>query len=181
MKITLPQILGLILLGFVIKSCGGPGNPDKEVGNRSQADATSQALAFSQPPQIERPTIQPVQTRTLYVGPTSLNVRSSPNGKVIDKLAHGEMVVVYITRDGWSRISRDEDTERWVSANLLCTTSDCSDIPKWAPKPPAPTPPVVRKSTPSASYGCPCSSNTNCYGPRGGRYCITSGGNKRYR
>ena len=28
---------------------------------------------------------------------------------------------------------------------------------------------------------CSCSSSTNCVGPRGGTYCITSGGNKRYR
>lgn len=28
--------------------------------------------------------------------------------------------------------------------------------------------------------GCPCSGRQVCIGPRGGRYCITSGGNKRY-
>lgn len=27
---------------------------------------------------------------------------------------------------------------------------------------------------------CPCSGSNVCIGPRGGRYCITSGGNKRY-
>lgn len=27
---------------------------------------------------------------------------------------------------------------------------------------------------------CPCSGGSVCVGPRGGRYCITSGGNKRY-
>jgi hypothetical protein len=27
---------------------------------------------------------------------------------------------------------------------------------------------------------CPCSGRDVCIGPRGGRYCITSGGNKRY-
>lgn len=27
---------------------------------------------------------------------------------------------------------------------------------------------------------CPCSGSNICVGPRGGRYCITSGGNKRY-
>ena len=30
-------------------------------------------------------------------------------------------------------------------------------------------------------YGsCPCGTGSACYGPRGGRYCYTSGGNKRY-
>lgn len=28
--------------------------------------------------------------------------------------------------------------------------------------------------------GCDCSSNYYCTGPRGGKYCITSGGKKRY-
>ncbi len=29
--------------------------------------------------------------------------------------------------------------------------------------------------------GCRCGSGNYCYGPRGGRFCITSGGNKDYR
>lgn len=40
-----------------------------------------------------------------------------------------------------------------------------------------------RASTRRDSYldeGCPCSGSRICIGPRGGRYCITSGGNKRY-
>jgi hypothetical protein len=38
------------------------------------------------------------------------------------------------------------------------------------------------RRTPNYSYGssCPCSGRNICFGPRGGRYCITSGGNKRY-
>ncbi|WP_443027147.1 SH3 domain-containing protein [Sphingomonas sp. LB3N6] len=39
------------------------------------------------------------------------------------------------------------------------------------------------RSAPGYNYGggsCPCSGRNICVGPRGGRYCITSGGNKRY-
>ena len=39
------------------------------------------------------------------------------------------------------------------------------------------------RSAPSYNYGggsCPCSGSNICVSPRGGRYCITSGGNKRY-
>lgn len=32
----------------------------------------------------------------------------------------------------------------------------------------------------SSGGSCPCSGGSVCIGPRGGRYCITSGGNKRY-
>lgn len=41
----------------------------------------------------------------------------------------------------------------------------------------------ARKRRSGGGYGggaCPCSGNNVCIGPRGGRYCITSGGNKRY-
>lgn len=33
----------------------------------------------------------------------------------------------------------------------------------------------------NAQLGCSCSSYKYCIGPRGGRYCYTSGGNKSYR
>lgn len=39
-----------------------------------------------------------------------------------------------------------------------------------------------RRSSGYSAIGgsCPCSGRNICIGPRGGRYCITSGGNKRY-
>jgi len=37
-----------------------------------------------------------------------------------------------------------------------------------------------RRSAGQFASGCPCSGRQVCVGPRGGRYCITSGGNKRY-
>ena len=36
-------------------------------------------------------------------------------------------------------------------------------------------------SSSNTSSECPCSGTSDCVGPRGGTYCITSGGNKRYR
>jgi endonuclease YncB( thermonuclease family) len=41
---------------------------------------------------------------------------------------------------------------------------------------------VDSPSTPlqATSENCSCDSNSNCTGPRGGRYCMTSGGKKRY-
>jgi hypothetical protein len=37
-----------------------------------------------------------------------------------------------------------------------------------------------RQRGPQADRGCSCSNGSVCFGPRGGRFCITSGGNKRY-
>jgi hypothetical protein len=41
---------------------------------------------------------------------------------------------------------------------------------------------ATRRSFGSSYSGgsCPCGGGNICIGPRGGRYCITSGGNKRY-
>lgn len=39
-------------------------------------------------------------------------------------------------------------------------------------------PQKAKQETPA--YTCPCSGTKLCTGPRGGRYCITSGGTKRY-
>lgn len=70
-------------------------------------------------------------------------------------------------------------------ASSLSTTSPGASTgnratPLMTPAPAAPR--VSPSSTPSRSYGasCPCGSGSVCTGPRGGRYCITSGGNKRY-
>lgn len=32
----------------------------------------------------------------------------------------------------------------------------------------------------AVASSCPCSGTKLCVGPRGGRYCVTSGGKKRY-
>ncbi len=36
-------------------------------------------------------------------------------------------------------------------------------------------------SSSNSSSECPCSGSNNCVGPRGGTYCITPSGNKKYR
>lgn len=44
-----------------------------------------------------------------------------------------------------------------------------------------------RSGTPQRATGggvaseCPCSGGTFCTGPRGGKYCVTAGGNKSYK
>ena len=38
----------------------------------------------------------------------------------------------------------------------------------------------VGGSSDTTSGECPCNGGKVCVGPRGGRYCITSSGNKRY-
>lgn len=150
---------------------GSPSNAYTSAMAPVMATAVQRAPSSTQPP-------------TRYVQPKSLNVRRLPNGAITGSVKRGDAVTVHFQSGDWSRISPDGQPQRWVSSAYLCERRDCSDFQKPMPTPasarvkPAP----ARKAVPaSPSYGCPCSSSSNCYGPRGGRYCITSGGNKRYR
>ncbi|UWF47882.1 SH3 domain-containing protein [Pseudomonas sp. N3-W] len=113
-----------------------------------------------------------------YVSADKLNIRDQPSGKVISKLSRGAKVQVFEKRDDWVRISIDGQPAKWLSSKSLCSGSNCyvASKPKPSPSPVQPT----RRQTPEYGSSCPCSSGNICIGPRGGRYCITSGGNKRY-
>lgn len=129
------------------------------------------------------------KSRTYYINADTLKVRSAPNGNTIQSLKRGAQVRVYEQVSSWSRISKDQEEERWVSTSYLCETSEC--YIKRAPYQPTPIPKQQRIEQPKNprsqqlqprhySSSCSCSSGNVCIGPRGGRYCITSGGNKRY-
>lgn len=183
-------ILLLIIGGIAIKACGDDAKPRTDINSRTNATGasasaqpSSQAYTSAMAP-ADTATSEALQVQTRYVGPKSLNVRSSPNGAVSGSLKHGAAVEIHAEEGGWARISADGQPARWLSSTYLCTQQDCSDVPKWKPQPAAPPASArMRQAAPpvSNSYGCSCASSNDCYGPRGGRYCITSGGNKRYR
>ncbi|MGG4774339.1 SH3 domain-containing protein [Paenalcaligenes sp. Me52] len=180
MKFSGRGLIAVIFLVVIAKTCGSDSSSSKVRSTIPVAVAPPQS-SFVTPSPTTLPAI--AQRPTRYIGPKSLNVRSSANGRVLSSLPHGQAVTIYEELNGWSRISTDTETAKWISSDHLCVEKDCSDIKKWmAPPAPPPRPTVSRSYSPSSTRSsCPCSSNSNCYGPRGGRYCITSGGNKRYR
>ncbi|MGE8226154.1 MAG: SH3 domain-containing protein [Stenotrophomonas sp.] len=109
----------------------------------------------------------------------SLNQRSTPDGRVVGRLSGGDQVVVYERKGSWARVSPEGSSARWVSSKLLC-----GDVGCYSPRPSPIRSRDVSNPRPARSNysgsGCPCSGSQVCIGPRGGRYCITSGGNKRY-
>ncbi|ANS42377.1 SH3 domain-containing protein [Serratia inhibens] len=137
----------------------------------NQASQISEQL-----PQPENDTPQ----ATKYVAADRLNVRNAPNGKVITSLKRGQSITIYQERDNWAKITPGNQPSQWVSTKSLCHGEACyrKNRQALAPKQPVyrPTP----KRNVASDAGCPCSSGRICIGPRGGRYCITSGGNKRY-
>jgi hypothetical protein len=141
-----------------------------------------------------------------YVAARSLNCRvsSMSTARVIRSFSRDQLVTVTEEADGWSKVSGSPDC--WVKASYLTpepkaatrrtgggasTGSASAFLPSQASSSRASslyggqsTPRSRKKRSRSRgtyyNEGCPCSGRQVCIGPRGGRYCITSGGNKRY-
>jgi hypothetical protein len=147
--------------------------------------------------------------RTARVRRASANCRAAPQpaAAILASIHSGNDLQVFETSGTWSRVQWLSQT-CWISTSLL-TSGGAPPSDLAAPFSPdaqpsyaySPSPPPARRSSGASSrhrsrssgststrrsYGgdfgssCPCSSSRICIGPRGGRYCITSGGNKRY-
>ena len=154
----------LLLFGFVaiVAMCRGGGGSAVE----AVPPAAASVPAYQAPAAVE----------SMQVAASALNQRAAPEGAVVGRLAGGASVDVYARDGAWARISPDGASPRWVSTRHLCAGSGCD-------RPPAsrrPSAPARRSRLQYQDGGCPCSGDRVCIGPRGGRYCITSGGNKRY-
>ncbi|MEJ7581583.1 SH3 domain-containing protein [Acinetobacter baumannii] len=123
-----------------------------------------------------------------YINTNSLNIRDKPNGHVVGKLGLGEKVDIYETKGNWARISLNSSSPQWLSTKLLCETDGCF---KQKSRSTTSNNYQALKSHPHHSErkqkktyydsDCSCAVVDYCVGPRGGHYCITSGGNKRYK
>lgn len=159
----------LIILAIMLKSCStdkvrpqsseSPGTPSlaapASTSTSQQAFSPAMApVATAVAASTATQATVPQQIKTLYVGPKSINIRSTPNGTVSGSLKHGAAVTVHTQEGSWGRISPDGQPAKWVSTSLLCKQSDCSDTPKWKtastqPAAPAPTPAPTSKAAPS--------------------------------
>lgn len=161
----------LLILFAVLWAMGKKDTPQPPV----EPSALS-PLESNTPTSPSAPT--PISATEQFVSVDNLNVRDQPGGKVISKLKRGEKVQVFEMRNEWARISIDGQSPKWLSSKSLCSGSSCYVVPK--PRPSAQLSQPARQQPPAYGSSCPCSSGNVCIGPRGGRYCITSGGNKRY-
>jgi len=122
----------------------------------------------------------------------SLTCREAANrgGSKIASYSHGARVIVASRVGDWAEVDRG-DVKCWVLSSYLSDedaaatpgvqglTSAAAAVPTRSHAAHR----LSRKHHHSSGYGggeCPCSGGNVCIGPRGGRYCITSGGNKRY-
>lgn len=107
------------------------------------------------------------------------------------RLVSGLLYKVSQEKSDWVQV-RISNLPVWAERQLFAPRSHCNIITQPSARkvasakrgamhtrPPASksqsTVPITRSTS-----GCSCGSGHVCIGPRGGRYCITSGGNKRY-
>lgn len=168
----------LLILFAVLWAMGKKDTPPAPAPAPAQPSTLSAPSTLPSTSPASPSTPAPTSATEQFVSADNLNVRNQPGGKVISKLKRGEKVQVFETQNEWARISIDGQPAKWLSSKSLCSGSGCYVVSKPIPatQPAQPS----RQHTPAYGSSCPCSSGTVCIGPRGGRYCITSGGNKRY-
>lgn len=149
-------------------------------------------------PQSQRTALASTADKTAVVSVRNANCRSSasPTASVVASEARGDKVAVLEELSGWSRVS-SSGHDCWIKSSLLGEPGSSLTLPVPAADASAATTAGLglvsssslhRGSTPkrhhrariSSDSDCPCSAGNVCIGPRGGRYCMTSGGNKRY-
>lgn len=124
-----------------------------------------------------------------YVNIETLNVRNNPeNGEIVGELVRGDTVLIYDRNGNWERLSKEFESPKWVLSKYLCTFENCflkGDLYSKSAVKNSYSPHIKSQLTTKIkktySSSCSCGSGSYCYGPRGGRYCYTSGGNKSYR
>jgi hypothetical protein len=108
----------------------------------------------------------------------------SSTAKVIRVFQNGDSVRVVKRKRNWSKVVQNGVTF-WVLARHISSPAHVSPIAKRSSLVTRPSKQSTKRNRASKRTGfsggsCPCGSGRICTGPRGGRYCITSGGNKRY-
>lgn len=163
---TAVTIFFLFVAVWLMGRCSGSDH-------RTEQAASSRSYAPSQTDRASLTTQAATPQEERFVEASTLNMRESPGGAVIGRLTRGDTIVVEQEQGDWVRVRTSDSRNGWISRRYTCNGYGC-----WHAREVRAAP--VRRSTYTGGT-CPCSGSNNCIGPRGGRYCITSGGNKRYR
>jgi len=166
----------LIAAILIIAKCSGSTSTDA-----SPAPAESASSAYAEPTGAA---LRFADGDAVTINSAALRTRSEPSatGSVTGSFRKGETATIVRRSGEWLQVAQGAALV-WIAANHVHAAR---------PKPQGllsdgthPTRARGRHhSTTSRSYfnddACPCSGSHVCIGPRGGRYCITRGGNKRY-
>ena len=141
----------------------------------------TQGLLTAQPEAQEK-----TDSNSDHVNGAGVEGRASPSSssKVVHVFQNGESVTVVKRKRNWIKVVQSGVTF-WVLARHISSPAHVSHAAKRSSLVARPSKKSAKRNRTSkrAVYSggsCPCGSGRICTGPRGGRYCITSGGNKRY-
>jgi hypothetical protein len=165
-------IISLVVLVLLLSFCGDDDQSDK---SSKVDDLQSSMSRLTQP--------EPTSNETVYVSANTLNGRSYPStsSAVVSRLRRGDQLEVKERKGDWVKVVKAGVTF-WIATKYI-SDSFVSAEPIGRPATLMRSPASGSKSSKKRRGGggiCPCSSRQICIGPRGGRYCITSGGSKRY-
>lgn len=136
-------------------------------------------------------------TSAEYVTSDALNCRSAPttSSSVVTRLTRNEEVRILARSGDWARVDPRRTTPCWAATRYLGLTrvaASSANSPRGTSTRSSTQQSLVRpaqrsnsraqsrRSSTGTGSSCPCSGSRVCIGPRGGRYCMTSGGNRRY-
>lgn len=124
-------------------------------------------------------------TGTVYVVSRALNGRAGPSkdSAIVTKLREGDALVVRERSGEWIKVAQGAALY-WVASSHVSaqrkTNPKLGSSNRGAKHNRTRTQKHFSRPQDRFDDDCPCRGNRVCIGPRGGRYCITSGGNKRY-
>jgi hypothetical protein len=128
---------------------------------------------------------------TITAARADCRARPSRSAKRIARLASGDEVTMLDRQRSWVRV-RSTGGDCWITQTALESAVETAAPAAESTTELTPPPRLVSVPRPNTRHytrrhrgydtggACPCGSGRICIGPRGGRYCITSGGNKEY-
>jgi hypothetical protein len=185
-------VLCIIILFFISFCSKSP----KNVNNENNSNTPVSELSDSNREKItnQTPRTDLASGDIAIVSTKKVRGRSEPNSnaRTIDTLRSGEKVRILSRKGNWVKVAKGA-TSVWIvsthvkrrssSPNLLKSSSfkkQSSDKSTKAKKRRVSRKNGYYSTRGTTSGSCPCNGGPVCVGPRGGRYCITSSGNKRY-
>ena len=172
-------LIVILLLLFALSKCVGGSTPDGP-GERA-GPSTSRSASTAVVPDVRKAPAGVSAGDTVYVTADSLNARAEPSASasVVDRLSSGSALSVVDRSGDWVKVAQG-GRSFWVAAPHVSDTAPARSSRPSTPTRRAAAPSQAHPVGSSAYGACPCSGRQVCVGPKGGRYCITSGGKKRY-
>lgn len=121
----------------------------------------------------------------VLVNAQSLNARASPTGagRVVGHLKKGERLKVLERKGDWIKVAQGAALVWILSSHVSRSRPGATNKSQGLLQPKGKRLNSSKAKPQQSQYtggNCPCIGSRVCIGPRGGRYCITTGGRKRY-